>query len=147
MSALFSKRLPHVLTRADLVILLVPTYAEYRSVDDEEAAERLRPALEAPGVLELFYGGISAALEALQGPKTTDDALVDRLSKGVAKRRGKVKPAPDTPAVAAVLVRLELEIGIAPDQMRMMLDTPKGKAILGEGMRAIGAHLVKELVK
>jgi hypothetical protein len=147
MTALFSKRLPHVVTRTDLVMLLVPTYAEYRSVDDEEAAERLRPALDAPGVLDLFYGGISAALEAMQGPRTTDDGLVDRLSKGLAKRRGKVKPAPDTPAVAAVLVRLELEIGLASDQMRMTLETPKGKAILGEGLRTIGAHLVKELVK
>lgn len=147
MTALFSKRLPHVVTRQDLVALLVPTYGAMRSVDDEEAADRLSRAVAAPGMLDLLYGALSAGLEARQGPKTTDDALVDRLSKGMAARRSKVKAAPDTPALAAVLVRLELEIGVAPEQMRATLDTPRGRAILDEGLRALGVHLVKELVK
>lgn len=147
MTALFSKRLPHVVTRGDLVTLLVPTYAAARGVDDDEAADRLGQALGAPGVLEALYGGLSAALAAKQGPRTTDDGLVDRLSKGVAARRGKVHAAPDSPAIAAVLVRLELELGIAPEAMRATLDTPRGRAILDEGLRALGAHLVKELMK
>ena len=143
----YSKRLPHVVTRADLVVLLTPTYAARRDVDDDEAAARLGQALAAPGVLDDLYRGLAAGLATLQGPRTTDDALVDKLSKGVATRRGKVKPAPDTPAISAVLVRLDLEVGVVSEVMRATLDTPRGRAILDEGLRALGTHLVKELVK
>src|SRR6266545_1412471 len=38
---LFSRRLPHVLTRSDLVLLLAPTYAKARLVADDEASERV----------------------------------------------------------------------------------------------------------
>lgn len=144
---LFSKRLPHVLTRADLGVLLAPTYAARRGVDEEEAVERVSRALGAPGALDELYRGISAALAAAQGPRTTEDALVDRLSKGVAARRGKVKAAPDTPGIAAVLVRLDIEVGLVPDGMRATLQTPRGRAILDEGLRALGAHLLKELLR
>jgi hypothetical protein len=144
---LFSKRLPHVLTRADMTMLLVPTYAARRDVEDDEAAERLARALAAPGVLDDLYRGLSAGLAQALGPRTTEDALVDRLSKGVATRRGKVRPAPDTPAIAAVLVRLDVEVGLVADAMRATLETPRGRAILEEGLRALGTHLVKELVR
>jgi hypothetical protein len=147
MTALFSKRLPHVVTRADLATLLTPTYVARRDVDDEEAHERLGRALAAPGVVEALHGGLSAALEAAKGPRTDEDALMDRLSKGVAARRGKVKPAPDTPAIAAVLVRLDVEVGLVPDTMRATLETPRGRAILDEGLRALGAHLLRELTR
>jgi len=143
----FSKRLPHVLPRSELVALLAPTYAAARNVDGDEAAERLASALAAPGVLDDLYRGLSAALAAARGPRTTDDALVDRLSAGVAARRGRVKPAPDVPAISAVLVRLDLEVGLVAEAMRATLDAPKGRALLEEGLRALGAHLVKELLK
>jgi hypothetical protein len=147
MSALFSKRLPHVVTRGDFVALLVPTYVAARSVDEDEARDRLGRALAAPGVLDLLYGGLSAALASKQGPRTSEDALVDRLSKAVAARRARVRAAPDSPALAALLVRLELEVGLAPDAMRGTLDSPRGRALLDEGVRALGGHLVKELVR
>ena len=44
--AYFSKRLPHVLTRNDLALLLAPTYMAARGVDREEATERLTHALD-----------------------------------------------------------------------------------------------------
>lgn len=145
--ALFSRRLPHVLTRADLALALAPTYARAMSVDEDEAHERLARALERPGVLDDLYRGISAGLAAAQGPRTTEDALVDRLSQGVQARRSRVKPAPDHPGMAAVLVRLNLEIGLAPESMRATLDTDKGRAVLEAGLAALGKHLVKELLK
>jgi hypothetical protein len=145
--ALFSRRLPHVLTRGDLVMILAPTYAKARGVDEEEAAERLARALAVPAALDDLYRGISAALADAKGPRTADDALVDRLSAGVAARRARARAAPGTPAVAAVLVRLDLEIGLAPEPMRATLATAKGAALVEAGLRELGAHLVKELLR
>jgi len=144
---LFSRRLLHVLTLSDLAVILTPTYAESMSVEDEEAHERLVRALSRTRVADDIYGGISAALEGIQGARTSEDALMDKLSKGVLKRRSRVKAAPGTPALAAVLVRINLEIGLAPEQMRATLDTEKGRADLETGLRDLGAHVVKELLK
>jgi hypothetical protein len=145
--ALFSRRLPHVVTRGDLAVLVAPTYAAALSVDEEEALERLRRALERPEVAGDLYRGLSAALADAKGPRTSEDALVDRLSAGVQSRRARVRPAPSTPALSAVLVRLNLEIGLAPEPMRATLAVGKGRALLEEGLRQLGAHLVKELLK
>lgn len=144
---LFSKRLPHVVTRADLARLLTPTYAGARDVEEDEAHDRLVQALERPGVADDLLRGLSAGLAAVQGPRTSEDALVDRLSAAMQARRSKVKAAPATPAISAVLVRLDLEIGIAPEPMRATLATERGRALLEEGLRALGTHLVRELVK
>lgn len=144
---LFSRRLPHVLTRSDLAILLAPTYATARGVDEEEASERLARALAVPAALDDVYRGISAALAAAKGPRTSEDALVDKLSAGVVARRARAKAAQATPAISAALVRLDLEIGLAPDAMRATLATPRGSALLDEGLRALGAHVVKDLLR
>ncbi len=144
---LFSRRLPHVVTHADLAALLVPTYAGARGVDDEEALQRLTQALGVRGVADDLYDALSAGLRAAQGPRTSEDGLVDRLSAGLAARRGKVRAAPDSPGIAAVLIRLDLEIGVAAEQMRATLATPQGRAALDKGLAELGAHLVKELLK
>ncbi len=144
---LFSRRLPHVVTRADLAILLTPTYAAARGVDDEEAGERLAQALAVRGVLDDLYAALSAGLRDAKGPRTDEEALLNRLSAGVQARRGRVRAAPDSPGLAAVLVRLDLEIGVAPEPMRATLATPRGRAVLDQGLAALGRHLVKELLK
>jgi hypothetical protein len=145
--SLFSRRLPHVLTRADLVAILAPTYAKARGVDEEEATDRLARALAVPAALDDVYGGVSEALRAVQGPRTSEDALVDKLSAGVVARRARAKPADATPAISAALVRLDVEIGLAPDAMRATLATPRGAALLDEGLRALGTHVVKDLLR
>lgn len=143
----FSRRLPGVLTRADLVLLLAPTYAKARDVDEEEAAERLSRALAVPAALDDVYRGISAALAEAKGPRTTEDALMDRISAAVPARRARARPAPETPGLSAVLVRLDLELGLAAEAMRATLETPKGRALLEDGLRAVGAHVVKDLLR
>jgi hypothetical protein len=143
----YSRRLPHVVTRADLVTLLVPTYGAARGVDDEEAASRLGEAMRVAALVDELYGALSTGLKEAQGPRTTEEALLDKLSAGVQARRGRVRAAPDTPGISAVLVRLDLEIGIAPEQMRATLATPRGRAALESGLAALGKHLVKELIK
>jgi hypothetical protein len=143
----FSRRLPHVLPARELVRLLVPTYSAARGVDEEEAAERLARALAVPAALDELHGGLSAALRDAQGPRTSEDALMDKLSAGVVARRGRAKAAAATPAISAALVRLDLETGLAPEAMRATLATPRGRALLDEGLRALGAHLVKDLLR
>jgi hypothetical protein len=143
----FSRRLPGVITKADLVLLLAPTYAKAKGVDEEEAAERLSRAMVVPAVLDALYRGISAGLAGAKGPRTTEDALMDRVSAAVPARRSRAKPVPQTPGVSAVLVRLDLELGLAAEAMRDMLETPKGNALLEDGLRSIGTHLVADLLR
>jgi hypothetical protein len=145
--AYFSRRLPGVLTRADLVRLLAPTYARARAVDEEEAVDRLGRALAAPRALDDVYQGISDALADLQGPRTSEDQLMDRISAAVPARRARAKPAPDTPGVSAALVRLDLEIGLASEAMRATLASPRGRELLDQGLRELGKHLVKDLLR
>lgn len=144
---LFSRRLPHVLTRSDLVLLLAPTYAKARAVDEDEAIERLGRALAAPPALDALYRGLSAALADVKGPRTGEDALMDRLSAQVGARRARAKAAEATAAISAVLVRLDLEIGLAPESMRETLASERGAALLEAGLRQLGAHLVKDLLR
>jgi hypothetical protein len=143
----FSRRLPHVVTRKDLAVLLSPTYAASAEVDFEEAHERMERAVGSQRVVDQLYAGLSAALEERKGPRTSEDELVDALSAGVQKRRSRVKPAPPGPGISAVMVLLNLELGYAPEMMRGALENPKGKALLDEGLRALGTHLLKELIK
>lgn len=144
---IFSRRLPHVLTQKDLVLILAPTYAAARGVDEEEAQDRLARALAVPAALDDVYRGISEALRAAQGPRTSEDQLVDKLSAGVLARRARAKAAPGNAAISAVLVRLDVELGLAPEAMRATLASPRGKALLDEGLRALGAHVVKDLLR
>lgn len=145
--ALISRRLPHVVTVPDLAILLTPTYAASMSVEDDEAHARLTRALADSHVAADLYDALSGALEATKGARTEVDALIDKLSKGVQGRRSRVKAAPSTAGLAAVLVRINVEIGLAPEQMRATLETDRGRAMLATGLRELGAHLVKELLR
>lgn len=144
MSSAF-ERLPHVVTRADLATSLTATYAAAQNVDDEEAHDRLARALTDPGLLDDLYWGLEEALVAQQGSRS-DDALLDTLSKRVASRKGRLA-ASTSRDVAAVIVRINLLLNLAPDAMRELLDSEKGKAALDKGLRTLGAHLVKELLK
>ncbi len=145
MTALLSPRIPHLFTRKVLATALAPTYAAAASVDEEEAHLRLTEALARPGLLEALQAGISAALAAGLGPRTSADRVLDRVSRGVELRLGRVRALPVTPEVAAVVVRVDLEIGIVAEPMRATLATPRGAAALQAGLAAVGKHLVSEL--
>jgi hypothetical protein len=135
------------MSRADLARMLAATYAKASRVDPELAEERLARALTNQRVLDEVYAGLSAALAEAKGPRTTEDELIDKLSAGVQARRGRVRAAELTPAVSAVLVLLNLEIGEAPEMMRDALQGEKGRALLQDGLRSVGRHLLKELVR
>jgi len=141
------RRLPHVVTRADLRALLAPSYAAALDVDEEEAEERLARALERPGVADDLYRALAAGLEEARGPRTAEDALLDRVSAGISRRRARARAAAATPALSAVFERLNLEIGLAPEPMRATLATERGRALLEEGLAGLGRHLAKELLR
>jgi hypothetical protein len=144
---LFSRRLPHVLTRKDLARVVAPTYAKAAAVDLDEALERMERAVASDRIVDDLYAGLSAALADKKGLRTTEDELIDKLSAGVQKRRGRVKAAEITPALSAAMVLINLELGYAPEMMRTALQNEKGRALLDDGLRALGAHLVRELIK
>ncbi|MGE5048757.1 MAG: hypothetical protein ACM3PC_09330 [Deltaproteobacteria bacterium] len=144
---MFSRRLLHVVTRKDLALLLAPTYAQSASVDFDEAHERMERAVGTQRIVDALYQGLSDALYARQGARTGEDELIDKLSAGVQKRRSKVKAAQLTPAISAVMVMLNLDLGYAPEMMRNALAEPKGQKLLQEGLAKLGEHLLKELIK
>jgi hypothetical protein len=90
---------------------------------------------------------MTEALPARQGARTSPDQLVDKLSRALHARRGKVTAATAGPAVSAVLVRINVELGLAPEPMRATLQTARGQQLLDDGLRTLGAHLVGELLK
>lgn len=143
---LFSKRLPHVVTRKDLALLVAPTYAKAAEVDFDEAHERMERAVSSQGTVDALYEGLSQALFDRKGRKSEDE-LIDALSAGVQKRRSRVKAAEVTSAISAVLVMLNLELGYAPEMMRGTLASPKGAQMLQQGLRELGAHLLDQLIK
>lgn len=144
---LFSPRLPHVVTRADLAWLLAPSYAAALSVEEEEAHERLERALAHPSLLDEIHGGLSAGLAAAQGARQSVDDVMDKVSARVQRRRSRARAAAATAALSAVLVRINLEIGLAPESMRETLSGEKGRALLARGLGELGAHLAKELLR
>jgi len=144
---IFSRRLPHVITRKDLALLIAPTYAAAATVDFDEAHERMERAVASQRIVDVLYDGLSEALEDARSPRKTEDELIDNLSAGLQKRRSRVKAATLTPSISAALVMINLELGYAPEMMRNALDNPKGKALLQDGLRDLGAHLLKELIK
>jgi hypothetical protein len=139
--------LPHVLSRKDLARMLAATYAKASQVDPDLAEERLQRALANQRVLDDIYAGLAAALAEARGPRSTEDEQIDKLSAGVQARGRRVRAAELTPATSAVLVLLNVEIGEAPEMMREALQGEKGRALLQDGLRAIGRHLVKELIR
>jgi hypothetical protein len=142
-----TRRLPAIVTRAELAWLLTPTYAAAMSVEDEEAHDRLSRALQRPELVEDLLWGLSEALEEKRGARTGVDALLDKFSAALQVRRGKVTAAPGDGPVAAVLVRINLEIGMASETLRAMLQTDKGRTMLDTGLKKLGAHLVRDLMK
>jgi len=143
----FSRRLSHVVTRKDLALLVAPTYAAAANVDFDEAHERMERAVGSQRIVDRLYAGLSAALHERKGKRTSEDELMDALSAGVQARRSRVKAAQLSPGVSAVMVLLNLELGYAPEMMRGALENPKGKALLDDGLRELGAHLLRELIK
>jgi hypothetical protein len=133
--------------RAELARMLAPTLAKATQVDVEVAEERLLRALANQRVLDDVYAGLSAALAEAKGPRTSEEELVDKLSAGVQARGRRVRAAELTPAISAVLVLLNLEAGEAPEMMRETLQSQKGRALLQEGLRSMGNHLMKELIR
>jgi alkanesulfonate monooxygenase SsuD/methylene tetrahydromethanopterin reductase-like flavin-dependent oxidoreductase (luciferase family) len=139
------RRIPHVFPRSELAWLLAPTYADSLAVDEEIAVERLGRALQSPEVLAGIHAAIGDALGEARGPRTEPGDQLDRISRKLQSRRSRVKAAPSTPAVSAVMIWLNLAIGMAPESMRDTLASGKGAAMLAAGLREVATSMVKDL--
>jgi hypothetical protein len=140
------RRLPHILPRQSLARLLAPTYAAAVGVAEEVARERLDRALAHADTLAAIHQGVAEALREARGPRTKEDAQLDRLSAALVTRAARVRAAPATPGVAAAMVWLNLPIGLAPESMRETLAGARGAALLASGLREVGARLVRDLL-
>jgi hypothetical protein len=143
----FSPRVAHLFPARTLARLLTPSYAIAMRVDEDEAHERLAQALRSAALVSDLQRGIARAIEERRGPRTTEDKLLDAISAGLEKHGGNVRAAPSSPAVAGVMVRVNLEIGLAPEPMRATLAEGRGAAVLEEGLLAVGRQLVKDLLR
>jgi len=143
--SLFSPRLPHVLTIADLTDLMTPTYARENGVSDELSHERMARILKNKGFADRIYEAISTALSAVKEPKT-EDAIVDALAKAVAKRRNKVSAVSPSSGLSAVTVSFNIQLDLAPLSLRDTLESERGRKLLDQGFAALGKHLVRELL-
>jgi hypothetical protein len=141
------KRLRHIVQRNHLASMLSATYAEAQNVDEEDAHERLTRAVEDPELQEALYGALAAGLAMQPGASDGDDALLDRLSKALGKRAARMKAAKTSPGVSAVMVKVNLLVELAPISMRAALETDKGRALVEDGLRELGRHLVGQLLK
>jgi len=72
---------------------------------------------------------------------------MDALSKAVPKKLGKIGAAKATPALSAIAVLFNIEIGLAPAELRATLESDKGKKLLDQGFQTLGEYLVKQLVR
>ena len=88
-----STRLPHIVTRQDMVALLTTTYGVAQAVEDDEAQDRLTRALADRALMDDLLASMAQAFASYVGPNTDENALLDKLSKRVATRRA------STPAI------------------------------------------------
>jgi hypothetical protein len=142
-----STRLPHIITRNDMVVLLTTTYGVAQAVEDDDARERLTKALATDRTLmDDLLRSIEEALATYIQPGTDANALLDKFSKRVATRAPRIKDADGTKA-AALLVRINMSLGLVPEPVRLAMESEKGKATQRESLRAVGAFLVQQLLK
>jgi len=142
---MFSRRLPHVLTQSDLAYLLAPTYAREVDVSEDLAHERLARALKRSGLADKIYETVSAALVSVQGTRA-EDTLMNAMSKAVQKKLGNIGAPPSSPALSALMVSINIDIGVAPAELRATLESDKGKKLLDQGYETLGEYLVSQLI-
>jgi hypothetical protein len=141
-----STRLPHIVTRSDMVTLLTTTYGVAQAVEDDEAHERLSKALTDRTLMNALLVSMAESLATYLGPNTDENALLDKFSKRVGTRKARVKEADGTQA-AALIVHINSLLGLVPESTRMAMESEKGQATLRTSLRNVGAFLVQQLLK
>ena len=80
---------------------------------------------------------------SIPSPVSATESRTNSPGAPSTKRRASASPS----ATAAVLVRINLELGLAPEQMRATLESDKGRAMLEGGLSRLGKHLVSEVLR
>ena len=139
-------RLAHLATRGVVAAKLAPTYSESHQIDDEEAITRLIRALGG-SLLDDLLAAAWADLVATNN-KLTDEERLEKVAKAIAKRPlrpGKV--AELNSGWSALLVRVDVEAGLASESARRVLESDAGAKMVAQGLADAGKHLATELLR
>ncbi|MBX7114314.1 MAG: hypothetical protein K1X64_08260 [Myxococcaceae bacterium] len=142
----FPPRLGHLATRSVMVAKLAPTYAASHEIDDEEAVTRLERAVHGALLEDL----LAASWDALLGTtsRLDEEGLVEKVAQALKnrpQRPGRV--AQTTAGWSAFLVRVDLDLGIASDAARRLLETDEGRKRSAAGLAEVGKFLAGELTR
>jgi hypothetical protein len=138
-------RLAHLLTRAELVRRLAPTYAAAHELEYDEAAEIVDRALRGRLREEL----LDAIWAALQPGKVSrsDEFLLERVARALTDRPRLGRVAAVTPTLGAILIRLDLEAGVAGESARRVLETEQGREASKKGLVELGAFVARDVTR
>lgn len=142
----FPPRLGHLATRAVVVARLAPTYAAVHEIDDDEAIDRLERALQG----SLLDDMLEATWEASLGSTVhlDEQGILDKIADSLKTRP--LRPGRETaitPGWNAVLARLDVDMGVASDSARRVLEGDEGRKRLAEGIIEVGKFLCVELMR
>lgn len=142
-------RFAALFTKAKLAEILSRTYAEAKLLDTNEGYTRLEDALTN---LQLISGLQAAIYRAARDsrPKLDDDALADLIGKKLGKRKvfSALNPTRSSSGpLAAVTILIDKSAGFSSGEAYDLLESPEGAVMLEKGFDALGAHIVKLLLK
>lgn len=144
-----SPRFLSLVTRTALPEMVAPTYAKLKNLDPNEAYERLTLSLNDTRLLEAIQLSVWRALDE-EKAGMDEPALITHLEKRLKKAK-RFKPAPqkraDEGAWVAVTVAFDRGAGVASGEAVDLLLSPGGQELWQVGLRRLGEHLAKELLR
>ena len=144
-----SPRFLSLVTRTALPEMLAPTYAKLKNLDPNEAYSRLEVGLGRMPLLDSIQQAIWRGLDEERAG--LDEAqMVAHLEKRLEKKkrlRAASWRAADEGVWVAVSIALDEGAGVASGEARDLLASPGGQELLQKGLRKLGVHIAKELLR
>lgn len=146
-----SPRFLSLVTRTALPEMIAPTYAKLKNLDPNDAYHLLTTALSDMGLLEQVQQAVWRGLE--QERAGMDEVqMVVHLEKRLSKKKSKrFKPAmwrsAEEGAYVALGIAFDKGAGVASGEAVDLLYSPGGQELFDTGLRGLGLHLAKELLR
>jgi hypothetical protein len=138
-----------LVTRHALAEMLAQTYGEVRNIDPNEAHLRLDTALSDVRLIEEIQIATWNAL-ANARPKLDPDQLTELVAKKLARTRTFKALKPPRSAehgLAALAVAIDGRVGVSSGEALDLLETKQGQALMKSGIKLVGEHLAKSILK
>lgn len=138
-----------LMTRARTAELVAPTYAKLRTLDANEAYQRLQTGLKDATLLADIQDYVWSALRTAK-PDWDEPQLLKSLVRKATKTKRFRAPTwsrSEEGAWVAVSTRFDLACGYASGEAYDLLESPVGQELLAVGFDKLGAHLAKELLR